>query len=125
MTVAVTLFEAANLAPQNLRVLWEADTLQARMIAFWQGINPSFQEQTPNDHPIADWIAIIAAFSPSILPFAAVKDPGATPWGGGTISTFSLAVDYVYRLCKFAFEYQLITNAQKATILAHYNTQFA
>ncbi len=125
MTVAVTLFEAANLAPQNLRPLWEADTLQTRMVAFWTAINPSFEEQIPNDHPIADWIAIIAAFSPAILPFAAVKEPGSTPYAGGTITTFWTAVDYIYRLCKFAFEYSLITAGQKTIILAAYNAQFA
>jgi hypothetical protein len=125
MTVAVDLFEAANLTPQNLRPLWYADTLQARMVAFWTAINPAFEEQIPNDHPIANWIAVIAAFSPSILPYAAVKDPGATPYAGGTVSTFSSAVDYVYRICKFSFEYALITPAQKAVILAAYNAQFA
>jgi hypothetical protein len=125
MTVALDLFEAANLAPQNLRVLWVADTLQTRMINFWTAINSSFEEQIPNDHPIANWIAVIAALSPSILPFVANKAPGATPYGGGTISTFGLAVDYVYRLCKLAFEYTLITPAQKAVILAAYNAQFA
>lgn len=125
MTVAADLLEAANLTPQNLRIRWEADTLQTRMIAFWQAINPSFDEQTPNDHPVADWIAVIAAFAPAILPFAANANPGATPWAGGTITTFELAVDYVYRLCKFAFYYTLITPAQKATILAAYNAQFA
>jgi hypothetical protein len=125
MTAALDLFEAANLTPQNLRPLWEADTLQPKMIAFWTAINPSFEEQIQNDHPIANWIAVIAALSPSILPFAATKAPGATPYGGGTISTFGLAVDYVYRLCKLAFEYTLITPAQKATILAAYNAQFA
>ena len=125
MTVALDLFEAANLAPQNLRPLWKNDTLQTRMISFWTAINPSFEEQIPNDHPIANWIAIIASLSPSILPYVAVKDPGATPYAGGTISTFGLAVDYVYRLCKLAFEYTLITPAQKAVILAAYNAQFA
>ena len=125
MTVAVTLLEAANLTPQNLRPLWEVDTLQAKVIAFWQAINPAFEEQTLNDHPVADWIAIIAALAPSILPFAVNASPGATPWAGGTITTFELAVDYVYRLCKFAFYYGLITPAQKATILAAYNAQFA
>jgi len=125
MTVAANLFEAANLASQNLRALWVTDALQTRMINFWQAINPSFQEQIQNDHPIADWIAVIAAFAPAILPYAAVKDPGATPYGGGTIATFSAATEYVYRLCKFAFEYTLISPAQKATILAAYNAQFA
>lgn len=125
MTVAATLLEAANLTPQNLRPLWEGDTLQAKMDAFWKAINPVFEEQIQNDHPVGDWIAIIAALTPSILPFAANADPGATPWAGGTITTFSLAVDYVYRLCKFAFYYMLITPAQKAAILTAYNAQFA
>jgi hypothetical protein len=125
MTVAVDLLEAANLTPQNLRPLWEADTLQTKMIAFWQAINPSFEEQTPNDHPVADWIALIAAMAPSLLPFAANADPGATPWAGGTITTFGIAVDYVYRLCKFGFYYTLISPTQKAAILTAYNAQFA
>jgi hypothetical protein len=125
MTVAIDLLAAANLAPQNLRVLWEADTLQAKTTAFWQAINPSFNEQITNDHPVANWIAVIAALAPSILPFAANANPGATPWAGGTITTFELAVDYVYRLCKFAYYYQLITPTQKAAILTAYNAQFA
>jgi hypothetical protein len=125
MTVAATLLEAANLTPQNLRPLWKADTLQGRVISFWQGIDPSFSEQIQNDHPVADWVAIIAALAPSILPYAANMSPGATPWAGGTVTTFELAVDYVYRLCKFGYYYDLITPAQKAAILAAYNAQFA
>jgi hypothetical protein len=125
MTVAATLLEAANLTPQNLRALWEADTLQARVIAFWQAINPSFREEIINDRPIGDWIAVISALAPSILLFADNAAPGATPWAGGTITTFSLAVDYIYRLCKFAFYYQLITPVQKTAILTAYNAQFA
>jgi len=125
MTVAVDLLDAANLTPQNLRPLWEADTLQTKMISFWQAIDPSFEEQIQNDHPVADWIALIAALAPAILPFADTSNPGATPWAGGTITTFELASDYIYRLCKFGFYYMLITPAQKATILAAYNAQFS
>ena len=123
--IAADLLEAANLTPQNLRPLWEVDTLQAKTIAFWQDISPSFQEQIPNDRPVADWIAVIAALAPSILPFSGNASPGATPWAGGTITTFELASDYVYRLCKFAYYYTLISSAQKAAILAAYNAQFA
>lgn len=123
--IAVDLLEAANLTPQNLRPLWEADTLQPKVIAFWQAINPIFDEQIPNDHPVADWIAIIAALATSILPYSGNASPGATPWAGGTITTFSLAYDYVYRLCKFTYYYTLITPAQKAAILGAYNAQFA
>lgn len=125
MAAAVDLLDAANLTPQNLRVLWEADTLQARMIAFWQAISLSFDDQIPDDHPVINWISIIAAQAPSILPFADTMNPGVTPWPGGTIETFTNAVDYIYRLCKFAFYYTLISGAQKTVILNAYNAQFA
>jgi hypothetical protein len=125
MTVAANLLDAANLAPQNLRPLWEADTLKAKMIAFWQQASPSFEEQIPTDHPVINWISIIAAFSPSILNFADNKSPGFTPYAGGTITTLSTSVDYIYRICKFGFYYPLITPAQKAALLAAYNAQFA
>lgn len=125
MAVAVDLLDAANKTSQNLRPLWEADTLKAKMIAFWQQLQPSFQEQTPNDHPIINWISIIAAFSPFILNFADRAAPGITPYSGGTITTFSTSVDYIYRICKFGFYYQLITPTQKAALLAAYNAQFA
>ena len=124
MTAAVDLLDAANLTPQNLRTRWDADTLQAKMIAFWQAIEPSFDDQIPNDHPISNWISIIAAFAPSIQGFADTKNPGFTPYAGGTINTFSTSVDYVYRLCKFAYYYPLITPAQKTAILNAYNAQF-
>lgn len=125
MTAALDLFEAANLAPQNLRVKWEADTLQSSMIAFWQQALPSFAEETPNDHPIINWLSIIASFSPSILLFNQVKAPGSSVWYGGTIETFSQAVDFIYRICKFGFEYTLITPTQKTALLAAYNANFA
>lgn len=125
MTAAADLLEAANLAPQNLRVLWEADTLKAKVTAFWQALNPLFKEEIPNDRPVADWVAIIAASTESILPFAATMAPGFTPYSGGTISTFSSAVDYVYRVCKFCYYYPLIDAGQKAAVLAAYNAQFS
>lgn len=125
MTVAVDLLDAANLTSQNLRPLWEADTLKAKVIAFWQAIQPSFQEQIQDDHPVINWISIISAFAPSILNFADNKTPGFTPYSGGTITTFSQAVDYIYRICKFCFYYQLINPAQKTAVLTAYNAQFA
>lgn len=125
MTVAVDLLDAANLTPQNLRPLWEANTLKTKMIAFWQQVSPAFVDELPNDHPIVNWLSIIAAFSPAILNFADNKAPGFTPYSGGTITTFSTSVDYIYRLCKFGFYYPLITPAQKAALLAAYNAQFS
>src|SRR4051812_20371675 len=117
MTVAADLLEAANLAPQNIRALWVADTLQTQLDLFWQALQPEFEEQTPNDRPVGDWIAIIASFTPSILPYA---DNTA-----GAITQVSLAYDYVYRLCKFAYYYTLISGAQQTAILDAYNTYLA
>lgn len=120
MTVAADLLDAANKAPQNIRALWQANTLQTKLVAFWQAISPSFSEQTPSDRPIGDWIAIIASLAPSVLPYASTTT--------GTITEASLAYDYVYRLCKFAYYYHLqglITNAQRTAILAAYNAQLA
>lgn len=125
MTAAANLLEAANLAPQNLRALWETDTLKPKVIAFWQAIVPAFPEEIDNNRPVNNWIAIIAAFAPSIMPFADTENPGVSPWPGGTITLFGIASDYVYRLCKFGYYYPLITPAQKAALLAAYNAQFS
>lgn len=127
MTVAADLLDAANLAPQNLRALWEApgQTLKDRMVAFWTALNPLFSEQTPNDRPVGNWIAVIASSSEAILLYADTMNPGFTPYSGGTIATFTSAVDCIYRICKFCYYYSLISGAQKAAVLAAYNAQFA
>ena len=52
-------------------------------------------------------------------------DPGFTPYSGGTITTFSMAVDYIYRICKFCYYYSLIDAPKKAAVLAAYNAQFS
>lgn len=120
MSVAVDLLDAANKAPQNLRAKWVANTLQTAVTNFAADLATTFVEQTPNDRPIGDWLAIIAAFAPSILPFASTT--------AGTITQVSLAYDYVYRLCKFAYYYHaqgLITNTQRTAILTAYNARFA
>lgn len=122
MTVAADLLEAAEFAQGNLQTLWVADTLQARMIAFWQAITDDFPEETPNNRPVGNWIAVIAAFSPSILDFET-----STRLGVDTLATYQTAAIYIYRLCKFAYYYHadaLITNAQRDAILAAYNAQF-
>lgn len=124
MAPAATLLEAANTTPQHLRPLWEADTLQTKVIAFWEALVPSFAEENPNDHPIINWISIISAFAPSILDFDENMASGSTPFAGGTISTFAQAVDYIYRICKFGYYYPLITTDQQDAILDAYNAQF-
>lgn len=123
MTVAATLLEAAGLANSNLFALWQASTLQTRVIAFANDINDDFDEQIVDDRPIGDWIAVIAAFAPTILGY----NVNSATFGRNTIATFETAVSHVYRICKFAFYYHaqgLITNAQRDAILAAYNARF-
>lgn len=122
MAVAADLLDAAAKTPTNLLPLWQANTLKAKMVAFWQAITDDFLDQTPNDRPVGAWISIIAAFSPSILNY---EQPAFSDVGLGTVSTFETSVDYIYRLCKFSYYYTLISSAQKAAILAAYNAQFA
>ena len=122
MTIAAGLTEAANLTPENLLPLWQADTLQAAMIAFGTAANPIFEEQSPDDRPLGAWIAVIAAFAPTILDFEQDLRTGV-----GTITTFEKSVDYIYRICKFGASQKnagLITTAQANALLAAYNAQF-
>lgn len=125
---ALTLLEAANQTPTNLNPLWANDTLQAKVIAFWESLVQLFPDDISNNQPIGDWLAIIAAFAPSILPYAQEGTPGTTSLVGlNTIATFRTAVDYIYRFCKFASAYSdqnLITTLQADAILAAYNAQF-
>lgn len=133
MAIAATLLEAANITPANLQPLWAADTLQAKVIAFWQAIVGDFPDEVDNNQPVGNWIAIIAAFAPSILPYAQEGTPGTSALVGlNTIATFNLAVDYIYRFCKFASVYSgeaggtaFITATQATAILAAYNAQFS
>lgn len=122
MAIAGSLLEAAELTTANLSALWIDDTLRDKVIAFWQQANPTFSDQTPNDRPVGAWLAIIAVFAPTILDF---ETDEANDLNVDTIETFRQAIDYVYRICKFANAYQLISSAQKTALLAAYNDQFA
>ena len=116
---AADLTQAANDAASNLAVLWAADTLKAKVTTFWQAIDPVFPESSPGNKPIGDWIAIIAALAPTILAYEQSDRQGV-----GSVTTYNLAVDYVYRLCKFAAVYDGITGAQQTQLLAAYNAAF-
>lgn len=127
MTAAADLLEAAGLAPSNLQPLWAADTLRPAVIAFWEQASPTFPDQIPNNRPIGNWIAVIAAFAPTILDYDQAP-PLTAPLGLGTLATYQQAVDYVYRLCKLAHALRaqgLITAPQATALLAAYNAHFA
>jgi|SRR6478736_900313 hypothetical protein len=121
--VAFDLLEAASLSATNLGPLWVADTMKTKMIAFAAALYSEFPESAKNNAPIANWLAVIGAFAPTIQDF--VQDTqGLTTAGVNTIATFESSCDYVYRICKFAYYYTLITSDQKDAILAAYNAQF-
>ena len=132
MAPAATLLEAAQDAQANLNVLWAADTLQTKMVAFWEAVEPFFPEGPPNNAPIENWISVIAAFSPKVLDYVQEGIPTVTAVVGlNTIQTFNQAVDYIYRFCKFASFYSgeqggtaFIDATQATAILDAYNAQF-
>lgn len=126
MAAASTLLNAAQLASGNLYTLWIADTLATKVAAFATAANAIFPETTPNNQPIGNWIAVIAALAPTILAF----EPDGTSRADGSVVTYNHAVDAVYRICKLGWEFQnaspaLITGSQATQLLAAYNAQFA
>ncbi len=117
MTAAATLQEAAGLAYDNIAILQAATTLKADLTLFWQQANAPgiFEEQAPNDHPIANWLAIIAALASNML---------TTP----TLEDVDFAAQYVYRICLVARslkDMNLITTGQAAALLLAYNDNLA
>jgi hypothetical protein len=124
MTVALDLNQAADYASGNLYTLWTADTLKTKVIAFWQSVNGLFPDETVNNQPVGNWIAIIAAFAPSILNFEASIRLGVP----NTLATYTQIVDYVYRMFKLAdvqVTAGLLSSAQGVALLAAYNLQFS
>jgi len=128
MTVAMTLFEAADYAASNLLPPFIAGTLQAKTIAFWTAASAIFPEQTPGNQPMGNWCAVIAAWAPNILP-GATGTAGPTQFGN--YETYLRTVDYVYRFCKLGqslydgIAVPQITLAQYNALLAAYNAQYA
>lgn len=123
MASATDLLDAAFETPANLYTLWRASTLQARVISFANDLADDFPDGTVNNRPIANWLATIASFAPTIQAY----NNGGNDLGQNTEQTFQTAVRYIYRLCKFAYYYEdqnLITPAQAAAILAAYNARF-
>lgn len=123
MATATDLLDAATQTPANLNTLWRADTLQARVTAFASDLVDDFPDDVPSNRPIANWLAVIAAFAPTIQSF----DNAGSHLGQNTEQTFQAAVRYVYRICKLGYYYEdegFISSAQAAAILAAYNARF-
>lgn len=122
MATAANLNQAAGQAYTNLNVLWFAGTLGAQLALFAADCAGSFLESAPNDHPIGNWLAVIAALAngtPAGL--AAVGIPNAT------FRQSAAAAQHVASICFLAQQLNtqlLITNAQANVILAAYNARF-
>lgn len=115
MAAAISLKQAALQTWDNLFPLSALGTLDTQLLAFIAAIEPTFSEQQPNDHPIENWISVLAGF-------VANMQGAAFDW-----SELRVAADYVYRMCWMAFQLNtqgLISNAQAAAMLAQYNSKF-
>lgn len=113
---AASLPIAATEAFDNLRTLWLADTLKAKLIAFCQAILPVFPQSEVNSHPVSNWATLIYALATE-MPATNV------PYEG-----LATAADQVYRICWMANQLgnvqSLITPTQTTFVLTTYNAQF-
>lgn len=116
-----TLQSAAANVFVNLQNWWRGggSFLAQQLTLFVNTAKASFPDAAPNNHPITNWLAIIAAFATTIpVVGSSFGDAAATqPY-------FSEASSYVYRICWMADYLNsigLITNGQAAALLAAYN----
>lgn len=116
MTVAANLPQAAGLAFDNLQVKWLSNQLKTSLFRFWNSalfISP-FPESDPNNHPVSNWLTLIATLSDRM---AQTQVP---------IDQMTLAAEYVYRICWMTEALRaagLITTGQSNAILGSYNAE--
>lgn len=125
MPPAANLDDCANDVSLALLPHWRNNTLEAAMVAFATDLDPEFPDGTPNNQPIGNWIGVIGSFAPSVLDF--VQDLTRPSIGVGTITTYRLSVQYVYRLVKIAsalLAQGLISSTQATAIVNSFNTNF-
>jgi hypothetical protein len=115
MAAEVSLTAAAYNAVINLKPLWAANTLKARLTTFANDLQATFPDQISDNRPVGNWLGIIAALADQ-MPVAAVP-----------FTDFMTAADYVYKACWMANQLDvqnLISAAQAAAMLAEYNADF-
>lgn len=116
---AANLQDAAGLAYTNVAKRWTLGQLRAGLSAFWPAINPSFPDDDLNNHPVGNWLALIAGLSSECPPDT-----------GGTVDQFffmDTAAKYIYRLCwlgSYLLSVNLISAAQATVILNAFNAQW-
>lgn len=121
MPPAASLPAAAAQASDRLQVLWIGNALKAQLTAFWKATIDTFPQQDEANHPVSNWLTVIAAIADQMV---------AGP-GGVTFDQLEAAVQAVYRLCwmtQALLNDGLITIVQATaganSILVQYNANF-
>jgi hypothetical protein len=115
MSIAATLPQAAGLSFDNLQVKWLANQLKNALGNFWPQLLSQFPESSANNHPVSNWLALIANLQDQMT-------QSSVP-----IDQLTLAAEYIYRICWMteALRVQsLITAPQAAAVLGAYNGSF-
>lgn len=113
--MAGTLVDAADTAYLNVLARWQAGTVRANLISFAQMYATSFSDDTPNDHPMVNWGAIVQAQATQMSTTNLLID----------LVAVSTSAESIFNVCWMANELagqSLITAAQANAVLAAYNT---
>lgn len=109
---------AAGQAFNNVGSKWLANTLKTNLAAFAAACKSTFVESNVNDHPMGNWLAIIAALATTMPTGGSVNHPVVT------YLQMQQAAQSVGGMCSLAFQLNaqgLIANAQATVILNAYN----
>lgn len=116
MAPAASLAAAAGQAADNLQLRYLANQLKTQLNLFWSQNIGLFPDSQPNNHPMANWLILIAALEQPM------------PTGQPPLQQLTAAQNLVYRLCwmgSFSQGAGLITPTQGNTLLASYNSLIA
>lgn len=116
MVMAADLQQAGFLGYPQMSLLWQTpNALQSAAAGFAIAVNPVFDDNTPNDRPIGNWLILIDSLI-SQLPTGVLLE-----------EQFNQVVDNIGRMCLAAFSAlsdSLISNAQATAMLTAWNAAF-
>ncbi len=113
--MAANLQDAGFKSYPQMSILWYADALKATVALFSSDVTGLFEDQTPNDRPVGNWLVLVDSLV-SQLPATSVPE-----------DQFNQIVEYVARMCLAGFsqlQNSLITNGQAVALLAAWNARF-
>lgn len=115
---AASLEEAANTTYARVSLAWAAGTIRVKVQAFIVAAALVFDDNTPNDRPVGNWLIPLTSVSTQMN--STVGNPVAQ-------SLFNITVDYIYRMCMAGFVAQAqsrISAPKAAALLAAWNANF-